>query len=486
MTNPNDLDDFLGEIEADEDDILDAYDEDELTEAERERREERFQKEVQRRTRILMSPKKFSREERLEAAQWLGESGEPAAIKPLVMVYEKDKTPGMKETAAYALGQFRALGEALNDPEMEDTAFANIEKIVIHGEFGSRARTRPFRILQAILTVSLLVFLGGGALLAISQGDPGGAAVPTLIAGAADTTDEPLATATPDTPERAAEALQAQYNLVESDRRLIQEQVDFAKTNGSQSCDAVGGFNQATAFTLSPAGQADETLPLVADSLETVRSGVNDIIATYEAACAASSAINSEAAFELDTRLFDLEVPLMTVVPGLNAALGLELTVAPTEEAPPTTAAEPTAPPAEETAEVTPTEGPDTDAAEFALSGILDEMIGINGTVMIMNTYWTQAAGGSDINCLQPQPIVPENYELALDLIGISPDLDSAVQNINGGLDLIRTAVTRFYAACDSGSLQQDAATQLTVVQTAQSLFELAQTSLDALRRAGN
>src|SRR5262245_9847336 len=106
-----------------DDDILDSYDDDEpevLSYAEREKRQAAFLKEVETRRTILKKPKHYQPKESVEAAYWLGEAGDPSAIPELVLVYNKDKTSGMKEAATYALGMFKALQEALDDPEMQD------------------------------------------------------------------------------------------------------------------------------------------------------------------------------------------------------------------------------------------------------------------------------------------------------------------------------------------------------------------------------
>jgi len=72
-----------------------------------------FQELVVYHTTILTSAKNTVRV-RVESALWLGESGEIDAIRPLIMVYKRDKkNPKVQKAAKYALGMFKSLEAAI-------------------------------------------------------------------------------------------------------------------------------------------------------------------------------------------------------------------------------------------------------------------------------------------------------------------------------------------------------------------------------------
>src|SRR5689334_3095547 len=111
----------MADFDFEQDDISKGFEDegDGMSVAETERRQAEFQATVQKNMDIIVKPKQYDANKRREAIRWLGEAGDPDAIPALLKVYQKDKTPGFKEEAAYALGQFKALGEALDDDETE-------------------------------------------------------------------------------------------------------------------------------------------------------------------------------------------------------------------------------------------------------------------------------------------------------------------------------------------------------------------------------
>ncbi|MCU0463818.1 MAG: hypothetical protein MUF38_04540 [Anaerolineae bacterium] len=84
---------------------------------------QQFNEEVQRKIAVLSSVKSPEKA-RIEAALWLGESGEIDSIRPLVAVYKRDKKhPKVQRAAATALGMFKTLDRAIvrgPDDSIED------------------------------------------------------------------------------------------------------------------------------------------------------------------------------------------------------------------------------------------------------------------------------------------------------------------------------------------------------------------------------
>ena len=132
---------------ADQDDeLFENYDDDDSVgagAADQEAKIAAFQKKVKGYEKIILNPKQYPVEKRREAVLMLGELGEVESIPSIVKVYQKDKSPGMKDAAAKALGMFKALEDALYDPDMperQEYAQTLIENIVLHEAVGKRSR----------------------------------------------------------------------------------------------------------------------------------------------------------------------------------------------------------------------------------------------------------------------------------------------------------------------------------------------------------
>lgn len=97
---------------------------------------------------------------RKQAAEWLGEAGEPTAITALVQAYKNDSDAGVKQAAAYSLGMFRKLEEALNGPDA-DKVQKLIEDIVYKGKMGRKARIPQKGMVKLLLGLLLSALLTG-------------------------------------------------------------------------------------------------------------------------------------------------------------------------------------------------------------------------------------------------------------------------------------------------------------------------------------
>ncbi|HRF96787.1 MAG TPA: hypothetical protein PLZ51_16380, partial [Aggregatilineales bacterium] len=129
-----------------------------------------FDARVTQRMKVLANPKRTT-EERIAAAQWLGECGEPKAILALMRVYKKEaKNKPLHQAVVYALGQFKALdqaiqrnpgesvGEALGNPE-NALVLELINNITLENAFGERKKISA-SLLSRIRLGLLLLFMG--------------------------------------------------------------------------------------------------------------------------------------------------------------------------------------------------------------------------------------------------------------------------------------------------------------------------------------
>jgi len=455
-----------------DDDILESFEDDNeqaLSQADIEKRQAVFEAEVKRRIRMLAKPRDFKPAERLAAARWLGEAGDVRAIKPLVTVYKKDRTKGMKETAAYALGQFKALEDALDDPELMDMAYDKLDGIVLRGEFGKPARN--FTRTYIGLGVSFVVLLVIGLLLGTVGGDSADGESNSLAAQPTAEVTLVQATPTPDTAERQAELLQSYFTDLDTDTRILQEQFGAIGRGEPPNCAAV--FNDPAEFSLSPVGQDDANLVDIMTRLNALRQTLLTARDPFERSCEQNILMDRQQALELGGQIVDAQRELNAIV---NLFEGTSV-VLPTSEFIPTDTPAPTAMPtlAVEAVELRP--------HILTLQSRITEMISLRGPTTRIVQFWQELVNnGTSIGCNQPDPIIPDDYtDLPDEVRNMVPELGRATDNVNLGLELTRQAWAAFRTGCNSDNLAEQATRQLEVAQLAQSAFEDAQTNLDSI-----
>src|SRR5688572_30045712 len=183
----------------DDDELLEGMDDDEGAPAdpEFEQKYAEFMREVDKHIRVVMKPKEHKPAQRLESVRMLGELGEIKAIKSLVTVYQKDKTPGMKEAAAKSLGLLKALQQAIedDDPLVQEYVTTLMDGIVRRREIGASSRIKPktLRMVVGGLTVSMILLFVLGFLL----GGDGGTVVDVTPTVTEPPTVNPLAVSSP-------------------------------------------------------------------------------------------------------------------------------------------------------------------------------------------------------------------------------------------------------------------------------------------------
>lgn len=128
-----------------------------------------FNAEVDRRIAVLRSLKQKPKA-RVEAANWLGESGDTRAIKALVQVYTSSKSPrGVRAAAKTALSKFKALDIAIDRAEGEEVEVAlgrdenewvvELLTEIAYNERKPRRRGRGMLLLSGVLAILLAVLI---------------------------------------------------------------------------------------------------------------------------------------------------------------------------------------------------------------------------------------------------------------------------------------------------------------------------------------
>jgi len=462
-----------------DDDVFDSFDDDVFDDpvddssadtpsaAEVSRRLDEYEKKTTDYRRRIVKAKQFNKEQRAEAVEWLGESGNPLAIPELIKVYRKDKTPGMKEKAAYALGQMKALQQQLNDPETEAETSQRIYDMVTKDQYGKSASAIPLIIIEVVLVVvAIVLFIVGGILNANAA---------TQRAENEAATQTAMPTPTMDTIDALQNDLNTYYTALVEDSVLLQQDLNQVGRGNEMTCDT-DALQNPSPYTLSP--QWETQYSDVVTQLNDFRTELNTIRQPYLETCS-GGLMNAEEANSLLDTLVGIQLTFNDLSDALNDA-GIEVPEP----------AIPTQPPLEETDEPQATPLPvdtaDLNAVIIDLERLITDMTDLQGSTSQINFYWQQVVDNGELyisGCNQPPPIVPEDYELDASLVGISTDLDTAVSNVNIALSTTRDAINAFYAACEAGEVPENAAGQLTITQFSLDTFGVAQNNLSEVER---
>lgn len=458
----------------DEFDNFDEFDDEvnEVDDSDIDQRLDAFEKEVERNRKLVMSPKTVKPPQRLEAARWLGEVGAVTSIPDLVTVYRKDKTPGMKETAAYALGQLKALELALEDPEILDETYSALEQVQLYGKLGKRANRGGVLLRQVGLLISAIILIVL-ALLAPTLRD---AAISSGLVAPTNTPlpPEPTATATPDTPEIALDSLVEYYTNLLSDAEALSGQMSVITRGESQACeDLVNNFNNPPDFVLSDL-RTESNLVQLAQQLNDASDLIDPVREAFNESCASSVPISREQALN---EYFDSVVAaqrlLRDSVP-LFEGNAVELPSTPTNT--PTPMPEPTATP-----DITPLL-PHIRTLEV----IISDMSGLGAPTSSLISYWNaveQFGGSSSLEgCLQTRFTIPDDYDTPQNLMDAFPLLQQATDSVNLGLLLLRQSNETFFSSCERNQFPGDVLTWAQRTEASQAAFNEAQGFLEQLR----
>jgi hypothetical protein len=481
MSEYEEFDDFLEDYEDDADESADSDSgkqqdvPEELSEAEQEERIAAFHIQLKRNMQIILKPKNFKPEQRKEAIRWLGEASDPTCLPALIKVYRKDKTPGIKEEAQYALGQLKAMGQALEDDETMDHAYDLMNDIVLHGKFGKRVNTGMFKLIEIGLGISagVIFVIGIIGMLLVAMPKANEQAAVAEETAAYETRIAP--TATPDTEDIVKSQLQEHYRQLLEDATNYQFQLLRAGRGESIDCDS-NLFNKPANYTLSTTWAGDPRFAGIAEQLSLVIDTLVPVRLAYDNACTNQIAMAREATLELGTAVLDAQTRLRateTLLSDANIEIPLVEFASPTP--PPTDIPEPTATP-----ELSMAEEPITQ-----IERLISDVTGARGAGTNIIFYWEQVISSNQMyreGCNISQLSIPDDIALPANIVGAFPELDLAVQNINIGLSNLRLSSTAFFTSCAEGVVPENAADRLAQANLAKNAFLSAQVELDNLR----
>lgn len=483
MSDFDDLEDFdLDAFDVDknnDDDILDSFeDEDdgdrpELSEEEIFARIDAYQDKTKQSMLMIIKPKQFDKAQRLEAIKWLGETGNTEAIPALLKVYNKDKTPGMKEAAAYALGQFKALDLEYDDLEVEQDARERVDNIILYGEIGKTVSSGKFIGIEIALIVLAVILFGAGFVLSQTVGAQRADARATDIS--ATQTAQP--TPTPDTEDIVRSQLQAYYEALVSDADFFRQELAVATREESIDCET--DLANPPEYNLSELWANDSNFNAISTQLNDIQTQMTDVRNAYSTACSTLQPIPRTDALDYGGTILTLQQGLGTVREAFNT-VGIELTeeVFMTSTPAPTATADTLEPTA--TADIS-----DLTIPILELEQIINQMTALQSATPRTAFNWQQLVDTQQVylsGCNQPEPTIPEDYTLSEEFVGINPSLDSAVINVNTALQLTRTANSAFYATCSSGEVPENAQAFLDQINLAETAFTSASNSLNNLQ----
>ena len=471
-----DFEDFGDFAEESADDILDSFDDSpgddaqaELSGDEINRRVTAYQKKTKENMRKAIKPKQFKKDERLEAIRWLGESGNPEAISALLKVYKKDKTPGMKEAAAYALGQFKAHKRDEDDPEMAAIADQRVNDIILYDKYGKKANAMIWIIAEVVLVILAILLLSFGGF------QSGQNAIARETQSWVETATAP--TWTPDTEDAVRNDIETYYANLNADANFYQQQLAAASRGEIPDCNLNRLVNART-YNLTSAWESDERFSSTVTNLNDIHSQMQAVRSAYADSCTQGLALSGQEAIDLGGIIIEVQRALSGAQESLNSA-GIEVTeqVFATSTPVPTTTPDPSIP--TETQDIS-----DLTDVIIEMERIINDMT-FRGATSEAIFNWQQVVDNAQLylsGCNQPEPLIPDDYVLPDDLIGSSVQLDSAVNNLNIGLQSTRLAVSAFYAACTAGEVPADAAGRLAQAQLAETAFGSATSDLNAIQ----
>jgi hypothetical protein len=429
---------------------------------------------------------------RREAAYQLGELAAGDALPDLIDLYKNDPDPSVRQAAAYALGMFRAVEEAINSGKQEK-AEALLEAVE-EGEIGHRAdrggalRTLLGLLLSLAVLVALYVVLPG-----LIPG--GGIAIPRVGASASAN-------------NRAAVVAQLQpvFQRVRNDTTQLQTQL--TRLLGGQQLDCAAFFNNPQPVTLSPADAAAyPDLNQVAVDLNAAIANFSAAFTRYDQACSGNPLPPEQVGTLLRGLVANINL-FPTLEAELDSAGSAQPTAAPPTSAPvtepttvPPTAApvvEPTTAPEQPVVPTTvpPTPVPPTSAPTVAIDPAsmrrhlnelynrVDQVTQQRGASTLLTQYWIDVldAGRTD-GCNAAVPGIPETYTVLPESDALnSPKLGQSVQLINTGLNALRDGWNKFQAACRNGELTTIAQREYQLALVASNTFTAARELLDELR----
>jgi len=427
---------------------------------------ESFEAEVKAKIKQLASSKDAA--VRRQAAEWLGEAGDPTAITSLASAYKSDKDVRVREAARYSLGMFRKLEQALEDDN--DAAMQTLEDIALKGKIGQRLRfpTRSlvkveFGLLLSAILVALLAFVlppmlrggsGSGTQQTVTQ--------PTTAPDSNTPTDK-------DRPTLVADLTSA-LALLSANATKLQGQYQGVLGGGALNCSET--FDSLTPVQLSSNNTRDfPDLATAAQDINNAQQSLGEAKAAYDRVCEQ----------EQDVPASDFGAPMASVVAVLQGIPAIQQTLSgiiPAEATP--------TPEAALVPEVQPTTV-DTTALRNHISSlevIIDNMSAVRGPYTLLNQFWTEAGTTGTEGCGQliNTTDIPADYTVPPEDAQTYAGLSLAADLVNTGLRLLRQEWESFAASCGRNTTGPDSVAGLQLTQSVKTAFDNASIQLDALK----
>ena len=431
----DDFDDFEDDAFANLDDLGGA----ESLTPQQEQRLAKFQTNVKQAMRVV-SNENASSENRVKAAKWLGESGEPTSITALRQAYLNTPDKKVKKAAEESLGMFRALQKALDDPEKAGEVDKLLKGIIFEGQMGSASGAATLvRRLQILLVITFVLIMGVGLLS--SSGALSSDTVPTLApTGTTFLSPTPLPTVAP---SDFLDDLLTMHDDLVFDAELLAQRFQLSIQEENLGCD-VTTFRKPDEYT-PPAGFDPDSFPLVVefvDKLNTAQAELDTLRQSYDQACASGTPISPEDADEQ----WGLLVPLQTQLNTEFVAMLENPDFIPGQAiATPTPRPSPTPFP---TATIEPSViNQIILQVQFNVNDMNQNIIGKNNRLI---QFWAdlELAGRTD-GCRDGTPLLPEDYLLEEgDRDELPIDLLNAIDAYNLGMTLSRDSWALFEIAC--------------------------------------
>jgi hypothetical protein len=452
----------------------------------------RFTAQVDEKIKILRAPKRYSTAERREAALWLGDSGDARAIPALLLVYRKDsKNRDVQQAAAYALGQFKALDKAikrgkdetvesaLSQPKNEHI-FDLLTDIAINGRRGKKGGCGKWLFFTLLLLLTL-----AGLIAAIVY-------LPDYLAGRAEQRyAERFASLTGHPAQLAVAQLEILNADLAADADALQQQLALNTLN----CEFA--FNRPIAFA------PPESVTAALDGLSAAAADYNAARdrwlaahAPFDAACRAATAdapaevppTERIAARAAATETGGAVVAIAAQIDALKIGADA-LAQRASEQATATaeffaTATQRTLITPTPTITLTPTPGIALDQINRQIGLLLTRLGDAQGVTNVLETYWTDFRdSGVTQGCISGAPSIPEDYVLPEEFAAFEPDIQTAVNLINTGLQLSRDSFGTFQRACAAGTLAASVDAGLESIAAIRSSYIVAEQLLDERAR---
>lgn len=422
--------------------------------------------------------------DRRDAALMLGELAADSAVDELVSVHLSDSSAKVRDAAAYALGQFRAVDAALQAGK-EDKVTRLLTKVELEGKIGQRRRTG--RWVKTVLALALSL----AALFVLYRYLPAGvlsSVVPTIAPPPVDYAAQAA----------AARQIRPVFNQLRDNLNTLQSQFQAVLGGGSIDCQAY--FNDIqpdslAAFDVSAFPDLAQVVNLMNDTLTREQAARQRLVGS----CFGGETLNAQNIGQV----YGMIIPAMQALPTADAVLTAAENAQPAPQAatapPAATGAVPGVPTAAIEATAVPTTAAtlapptreivivDPDTVLRDLMGISDSLVAPRGAGSLVLQYWTDAAtAGQTQGCndLSTPTTIPANYQLPDDVAQAVPQLSEAARLVNEALTTIRASWTIFGSACQAGNLAALADNQIAELNTAMGKLTAAQTLMTVVQNS--